>query len=100
MKPTGIQNFMEWIMDFVKGIINSNDGLENMVDSFICLELLCIMYIFVANMLGLPFSISRDEETLVEITNSRPSYHIDSCSHGFRFNALLCYKNERRQGLL
>ena len=23
MKPTGMQNFMEWVMDFVKGIINS-----------------------------------------------------------------------------
>ena len=24
MKPTGMQNFMEWVMDFVKGLINSN----------------------------------------------------------------------------
>ena len=24
MKPTGMQNFMEWVMDFVKGIIKSN----------------------------------------------------------------------------
>ena len=24
MKPTGMQNFMEWIMDFVKGIIKNN----------------------------------------------------------------------------
>lgn len=24
LKPTGMQNFMEWIMDFVKGIIQSN----------------------------------------------------------------------------
>ena len=24
LKPTGMQNFMEWIMDFVKGIIKSN----------------------------------------------------------------------------
>ena len=23
MKPTGMQNFMEWVMDFVKGIIKS-----------------------------------------------------------------------------
>ena len=24
MKPTGKQNFMEWVMDFVKGIVKSN----------------------------------------------------------------------------
>ena len=24
MKPTGIQNFIEWVIDFVKGIIKSN----------------------------------------------------------------------------
>ncbi len=24
LKPTGMQNFFEWIMDFVKGIIKSN----------------------------------------------------------------------------
>ena len=24
LKPTGMQNFMEWIMDFVKNIIKSN----------------------------------------------------------------------------
>ena len=24
LKPTGMQNFMEWVMDFVKGMIKSN----------------------------------------------------------------------------
>jgi len=24
LKPTGMQNFFEWVMDFVKGIIKSN----------------------------------------------------------------------------
>lgn len=56
MKPTGFQNFFEWVMDFVKGIINSTmdwrDG-----GRFHILGITIIMYIFVSNMLGLPFSI-------------------------------------------
>jgi F-type H+-transporting ATPase subunit a len=59
MKPTGMQNFMEWIMDFVKGLINSNmdwrDG-----GRFQILGITLIMYVFVSNMLGLPFSITYD----------------------------------------
>jgi F-type H+-transporting ATPase subunit a len=59
MKPTGIQNFMEWVMDFVKGIINSamdwKDG-----GRFHVLGITLIMYIFVSNMLGLPFSVVYD----------------------------------------
>jgi F-type H+-transporting ATPase subunit a len=59
MKPTGMQNFMEWVMDFVKGIINSNMDWKD-GGRFHILGITIIMYIFVANMLGLPFSISYD----------------------------------------
>lgn len=59
MRPTGMQNFMEWVMDFVKNIINSamdwKDG-----GRFHVLGITLIMYIFVSNMLGLPFSIVID----------------------------------------
>ena len=61
MKPTGMQNFFEWVMDFVKGIINSTmdwrDG-----GRFHILGITLIMYIFVSNMLGLPFAIVIDEK--------------------------------------
>lgn len=59
LKPTGMQNFMEWVMDFVKGIINSNMDWKD-GGRFHILGITIIMYIFVANMLGLPFSISYD----------------------------------------
>ncbi|MDN7244753.1 F0F1 ATP synthase subunit A [Planococcus shenhongbingii] len=56
LKPKGMQNFMEWIMDFVKGLIKSNmdwrDG-----GRFHVLGITLIMFIFVSNMLGLPFAI-------------------------------------------
>ncbi len=59
MKPTGIQNFMEWIMDFVKGIINSTMDWKD-GGRFHVLGITLLMYVFVANMMGLPFSVVVD----------------------------------------
>jgi F-type H+-transporting ATPase subunit a len=59
MKPTGMQNFMEWVMDFVKGIVKSNMDWKT-GGRFHILGITIIMYIFVSNMLGLPFSITYD----------------------------------------
>lgn len=56
MKPTGVQNFMEWVMDFVKNIINSTMDWKT-GGRFHILGITMMMYVFVANMLGLPFSI-------------------------------------------
>lgn len=56
MKPTGMQNFLEWIMDFVKSIINSTMDWKD-GGRFHILGITLIMYIFVSNMLGLPFLI-------------------------------------------
>ena len=56
MKPTGIQNFIEWVMDFVKNIINSNMDWRT-GGQFLMLGMTLILYVFVSNMLGLPFSI-------------------------------------------
>jgi F-type H+-transporting ATPase subunit a len=57
MKPTGMQNFLEWVMDFVKGIINSTMDWKD-GGRFHILGITLIMYIFVSNMLGLPFAIA------------------------------------------
>jgi F-type H+-transporting ATPase subunit a len=59
MRPTGLQNFIEWVMDFVKGIIQSNMDWKT-GGRFHILGMTLIMYIFVANMLGLPFSVVVD----------------------------------------
>ena len=61
MKPTGMQNFFEWVMDFVKGIINSTMDWKD-GGRFHILGITLIMYIFVSNMLGLPFAIVVDEK--------------------------------------
>ena len=57
VKPTGMQNFMEWVIDFVRNIINSNMDW-NTGGRFLVLGVTLIMYIFVSNMLGLPFSVT------------------------------------------
>ncbi|WP_449538062.1 F0F1 ATP synthase subunit A [Ferdinandcohnia sp. Marseille-Q9671] len=61
MKPTGAQNFVEWVMDFVRGIIKSSMDW-NTGGRFLTLGITLLMYIFVSNMLGLPFAIIFDHE--------------------------------------
>ena len=61
LKPTGMQNFMEWIMDFVKGIIKSNFDWKT-GGRFHVLGITLLMFIAVANLLGLPFSITYNGE--------------------------------------
>jgi F-type H+-transporting ATPase subunit a len=56
MKPTGIQNFVEWVMDFVRGIISSTMDWHT-GGRFLTLGMTLLMYVFVANMIGLPFAI-------------------------------------------
>ncbi|MFD1362029.1 F0F1 ATP synthase subunit A [Lentibacillus salinarum] len=51
MKPTGAQNFMEWVLDFIKGMISDTmDWKTGKV--FLPLGLTLISYILVSNMLG------------------------------------------------
>ncbi|KGA97053.1 ATP synthase subunit A [Alkalihalobacillus alcalophilus ATCC 27647 = CGMCC 1.3604] len=56
MKPSGMQNFLEWVVDFVRGIIKANMGWK-VGGQFIALAFTLLFYVFVANMLGLPFEI-------------------------------------------
>ncbi|OEF99887.1 hypothetical protein BHF71_01270 [Vulcanibacillus modesticaldus] len=53
--PKGMQNVLEWLVDFVYGIIGSTIGLKKGAN-FIFLALTLIMFIFVGNMLGLPMN--------------------------------------------
>jgi F-type H+-transporting ATPase subunit a len=50
------QNFMEWVAEFVENIIGSTLGSKHK-KAFLGLGMTLIMYIFIGNMLGLPFSI-------------------------------------------
>lgn len=55
-RPKGAQNFIEWVFDFVRGIIESNMAWSK-GGHFHFLAVTLILFIFVANMLGLPFQL-------------------------------------------
>jgi len=55
-KPSKLQNFLEWVVEFVQGIIASAMPLKK-GKPYIALGMTLIMFIFVANLLGLPFAI-------------------------------------------
>lgn len=60
-KPGKLQNLMEWIIDFVENImINSIGSKENFF--ILSAGVGLILYLFVANILGIPFSIIAGEE--------------------------------------
>ncbi len=53
--PKGMQNALEWIVDFVHGIIGSTMDLKKGAP-FIYLGITLILFIFVGNLLGLPLN--------------------------------------------
>ncbi|MNI01655.1 ATP synthase subunit a [compost metagenome] len=64
--PSKMQNFMEWVVEFVQGIVGSAMDLKK-GKPYISLGLTLILFIFVSNLLGLPFSIvteTHHEETI------------------------------------
>lgn len=61
LRPTGMQNVIEWVFDFVRGMISSTMDWKT-GGRFLTLGVTLIMYIFVANVLGLPFAIMLGEE--------------------------------------
>lgn len=64
LRPTGMQNFIEWVMDFVKGIINSTMDWQT-GGRFLTLGMTLIFYIFVANVLGLPFALAFGDDQVL-----------------------------------
>lgn len=64
--PGKLQNFMEWVLDFVKNIISSSMDMKK-GQMFIVLATTLIMFIFVANMLGLPFAIVTEHTKPLEL---------------------------------
>lgn len=57
--PSKIQNFMEWALEFIHSTIASTMPLKK-AKQFISLGATLILFIFVSNLLGLPFGIVTD----------------------------------------
>ncbi len=64
--PSKLQNFMEWVVEFVQSLIGSAMDLKK-GKQYISLGLTLILFIFVSNLLGLPFSIITDASGPTEI---------------------------------
>lgn len=52
LKPTGKQNFIEWVIDFVRGIVADNIP-GSQVNNFHLLGVTMFLFVFVANEIGL-----------------------------------------------
>lgn len=60
MKPTGKQNFIEWVIDFVNNIVSTSiPGKRG--DRFKLLAFTLFLFVFVSNMLGLPLVLVIDD---------------------------------------
>ncbi|MGG1634720.1 F0F1 ATP synthase subunit A [Paenibacillus sp. FSL K6-3182] len=63
--PSKMQNFLEWVVDFVQNFISSTMPAKR-VRPFISLGMTLIMFIFISNLLGLPFGIVTETSTVNE----------------------------------
>jgi len=79
-KPSKMQNFLEWVVEFIQNMIASTMDFKK-GKIFVSLGMTLIMFIFVANMLGLPFSIVTEHEEPYKalgkevITTSADEFH-------------------------
>ena len=64
MYPTGAQNALEWLVQFMKNIISSTMDWKQ-GKHFIMLGITILLYIFVANMAGIPFELVTKEDHVV-----------------------------------
>ncbi|WP_040952306.1 F0F1 ATP synthase subunit A [Gorillibacterium massiliense] len=57
--PSKMQNFLEWVVDFVRGLVASTQDLKK-GKVYVSLATTLIMFIFVSNLLGLPFLVTTE----------------------------------------
>ncbi len=98
IRPGKAQNFMEWVVDFVRNIIGSTMDLKTGAN-FLALGVTLLMYIFVSNMLGLPFSITIGHELWWKSPTADPAITLTASRDGCCFIPLLWCEDERTQGI-
>lgn len=62
MKPTGVQNVMEWVLDFIKGIVSDTMDWKT-GKQFLPLAITLFSFILIANILGVIMTIKIDGVT-------------------------------------
>jgi F-type H+-transporting ATPase subunit a len=63
--PGSMQNFLEWVVEFVRNLISSTMDMKQ-GKVFVKLGLTLIMFIFIGNMLGLPFVVGTEVHEPIE----------------------------------
>lgn len=61
-KPSKVQNFMEWVVEFVQGLIKDTQDYKK-GKIYLSLATTLILFIFVANLVGLPFYVTSEHHT-------------------------------------
>lgn len=56
-KPRGAQNFLEWVIEFVRGIARQNMD-NHTAEKYVTLALTLFLYLFIANQVGLMFNFT------------------------------------------
>ena len=82
--PTKLQNFIEWVIEFVMNMIGSTMDYTKKGRIYLTLGLTLIIYIFVGNLLGLPFSIITEvkhEKTVAVSQSSNVAYAAEIDTH-------------------
>lgn len=84
-RPSKLQNFMEWAVEFVHGMVASSMSLKH-AQRFVSFGLTLIIFIFVANLLGLPFGIVTEhtepfELFGVQVLTESDIQHHDGAAH-------------------
>lgn len=64
-RPSGMQNFMEWAVEFIRNTIASTMPMKY-GKRFVALGMTLILFIAVGNLLGLPFAIITEHEQPVQ----------------------------------
>lgn len=75
-KPGKLQNFLEWVVEFVQGIIGQAMDYK-LGRPYLALGLTLILYIFVSNMLGLPIGIVTEAHDAAHATFFGQPLHVE-----------------------
>ncbi|GGK25797.1 ATP synthase subunit a [Caldalkalibacillus thermarum] len=64
-KPSGMQNFMEWMVEFIRGLMASTMHVHQRNNQLVMLALAFIMFIFIGNFLSIPFKITTTNDYIL-----------------------------------
>ncbi|WP_438435122.1 F0F1 ATP synthase subunit A [Gorillibacterium sp. sgz500922] len=64
--PSKMQNFLEWVVEFIQGMIASTQDLKT-GKKYTSLAMTLILFIFIGNLLGLPFFVTSEAHHPVEL---------------------------------